>query len=108
MRVVARRENIQIVEFIRDGVLQRVILPADAELSEEELEYGIPYGIAWEELHIPQVNAVEVANAFRRVGIWTLDDLRRRPNAAIGALMEIFHLKLSHIREQAEQIGGLK
>lgn len=81
---------------------RRLILPPDAldektsEIDAVSVETGIDYGGDWETylegVVDPEATVWRIAEYLRQAGIWTCDDLRDDPNAAIGAIQRAYRL----------------
>jgi hypothetical protein len=108
---VRRKKHGQLVEFTDpDGRLRRVVVPPDAvsdegEVDDEVLGMGIPYGLPWERI-IGDLSAEAVADALRRAGIWTLDDLRHDRQAAVVALQHAIGAYVSQLTQAASSYDG--
>lgn len=110
--VVGKRGQAVLVEF-QQGGLRRVYVPRDAVMDEEvddgALEAGIPYGVPWEEfVQVVGVTPDDLADALRRRGIWTAEDLQKRHDAALGALMALTGLTLAALRKAASQYRNME
>jgi hypothetical protein len=112
-RVTEKLGKSSLVEYQdpKKGTL-RVIVPSglvvEGQAPLSDLEVGIPYGIEWEAFIIKQVNPDLLARAFRDEGIFTLDDLAKKRQAALLCLTRLAGLMLSDILEQTKVIGGSK
>lgn len=107
VRLVEQRGPSAVVEYARpDGSPARAILPAglvqDGAVEAGELELGIPYGLPWEEICQLAATPAALADALRRAGIWTLEDLRRSPKAAAGAIQAVYGLEFAALIRAAE------
>lgn len=99
--IVRRKGESLLVEYQEDGRLKRVLVPATAvsetgEISAEVVEMGIPYGEAWASMiQVNTVTAEDIEDALHRSGVWTADDLRKHPQAAVGALQQVYGIQLA-------------
>lgn len=113
VRVISRKNSAVLVEWVEPGEegrphYFRSIVP-ESELTltgVREAEHpnpamGIPYGEPWEELIRVEVSPAQIANEMRRMGIWTLADLRAEPNTARAALQKVLALDVQRIRSAA-------
>lgn len=76
----------------RDRVSQ---IPGEAStvnVSAADLANADPHGLPWERLIELHASPESIAAELRRAGIWTLEDLRRNPGAALGAIQTAYHL----------------
>lgn len=83
-----------VVERVMDNVPWRGILPnaalrADGKVAKSDLDAAIPYGVPWEEFDFRTPTARELCVALRKRGIWTHEDLARRPQAARKAILSL-------------------
>lgn len=107
VRVIETRGETVLVEY-RDALgLRRTLVPVQAveggKASEEELAYGVPYGLPWEDLIEMRASAAQLAANLRAAGIWTREDLERSPAAAFGALQATYGIDLAAIITAAKQ-----
>lgn len=94
-----------LVAWVAEGVPHRGYVPIAAVkpdgVSQSALSKAVPYGIAWETLHMP--SGAEVAELLavelRKRDIWTAEDLAKRQQAAIGAIQAAVRLHLSRLNE---------
>jgi len=109
VRLVRRNGQAALVEFADAGKPMRVTLPEDLLQDEgsrctadpADLAAGVPYGLAWEKATTGRVTAEKIAGALRNAGIWTAEDLKQQPRAAIGALQAAYGLDLAALMEFA-------
>ena len=101
-RFVAKQGAAGIIEVVRDGTTERCILPMDiiqnanSELSDAQINAGIPYGIPFADFLSPQAES-----ALHNVGIWTSSELYSKAKDAVGALNSV-GIKLSDAIKAAE------
>lgn len=82
------------VERVVDDVPWRGILPesallADSRVAKSDLDAAIPYGVPWDEFDFRTPTARKLCAALRKRGIWTYEDLTRRPQAARKAILSL-------------------
>jgi hypothetical protein len=106
VKFVMRKQNAALVEFVENGNVTRVSVPANkvsvigtkAKLSELILNRGIPYGIPWEtRLQNITISAEELAQALRNNGLWTSSDVNKNPQSVQGALLSVMRKSLTSI-----------
>jgi len=77
VKLLAQEGDNAMVEFVRDGDMHRVSLPAseieNGEASLKSLNTGIEYGIDWDEIY-PGLNNLNWE--MHRRQIWTFQDAR--------------------------------
>ena len=107
-KLISRIGEAGLVEVIRNGETERVILPMSVlgntvELTDIEIDAGIQYGLPFEEFVILDTDIVSrLTTELHRSGVWTLDDLRKKPNLVIAALQSIYRLNVGRIVQAAE------
>jgi hypothetical protein len=100
---IARQGQVAVVQVTRDGVTERctlpmeIILASENELSEAQINAGVPYGLPFAEF-LPEGAETALHNA----GIWSLSDLYNKANLAVGALSPSEHLKINDVIRAAE------
>ena len=50
----------------------------------------------------PSVSALDIERELKRRGIWTIEELRTRPNEVIGALKDAYGLDLAALLQAAK------
>lgn len=108
VRIIHTEGAAALVEWSAAGQPRRSILPAalvTAKMGEEELEGGIPYGDALEEI-IPAPGAIApeaLALELRRRGIWNAEDILTAAGqaAAYGALQYLYQVELAALVKAA-------
>lgn len=93
-QVIRRSGSAVLVEYTDpDGHVRRVTIPAreitDEGVGEDVLAAGIEYGADWEAIiaRASRVTPEAYAEALRRAGYWTVNDLRADPNQVNDVLM---------------------
>lgn len=111
VRVVSQSKTASLVEWKAGETTRRAYLPNEevksGQVSEDALESATPYGETWEVLITLPITPLQVAEAWRGRGIWTLDDLamnRQKAAAAIEALLR--PIISTCIRETKEAMHG--
>lgn len=94
-----------LVEWTQGGRQRRAWLPASlvdgGRCDTEELARGVPVGVDWEDF-IVSCTPLDVANALRRRGIWTLQDLQARFAEAKSAAWEASQINLVGLLQRAQ------
>lgn len=96
VRVVMSEGGWVLVEEVRS--LRRVSVPVIVLVStgstsgvcESALKDGIPFGLAWEEISLPVVDAPILAYQLRRHGLQTAQDILNNPKQVERALREAY------------------
>jgi hypothetical protein len=91
-KVVARHKDLALVEW-QNGSTRRAWVTPDmiVEDSGESAiishpDGGIPYGVDWSALFTASISADEIEARLYQSGIWTVEELQRQPNVALGIL----------------------
>ena len=113
MKVLSLGPNQKVVEFEADGESERVLLPADAPLTETSIKRGIAYGLTLDDVAeaLGRFDNREIArrllNGLHRRGVWTKQDIRR-PRAANllnDALLEAIGVQMVELINLFEERG---
>jgi hypothetical protein len=111
-RLVTMRGDAGLVEVVREGEILRCILPIellankDEGLSDTQLDMGIRYGVPFAEFLQPTPTksfASLIEKSLHNAGVWTLEDLRTKPNQVIRVLQSVYGLELSSIIAATEE-----
>ena len=95
MKIIRIQNNAQLVEYIDNGNYKRCVLP----IGEKNKNLGIPYGLPFENF----VNHPDIPNEFRRRGIWTIENLMGKQQAAYGAIQAAYGQDLAIIIKLAKK-----
>lgn len=92
-KLISSAGNSALVEW-DDGHLHRARVPLDAvgeegEVAQEILQAGISYGADWEQAIRAAFVPEDVADALRRHGFWTVEDVRKRPGEVVLLLRRL-------------------
>lgn len=103
VRVVDERGASHVVEWTDDdgAVRRRVVMASEidsGEIDEDVIADAPPYGADWASLDL-HIKGADVERALHRRGVWTREDARRNPNAALDALRDAAGLHLSRLTE---------
>lgn len=98
VKVIKTEGHAALIEFIENGMPQRVTVPIAAldgnEISNETALMGIDHGVQWAEvMPIPQITPNQLQAALRNSGIWTKADFLSNPNVIIGVLKTLYGLE---------------
>jgi len=93
VRVITSKREAVLIEVQDGGNLRRLIIPEsyvkDGQVSEDDLDRAIPYGVPWELYLKPIVISPEdISNALKSNGVWTIEDFRNNPSIVHGAIMQ--------------------
>ena len=107
VKVIRQDEQAALVEWHDGQAVNRAIVPlrslVDGTCSFEELQRGIPYGVPWSALITLKATPEAVERALWNVGIWTVEDLLARPQAAVGALQNVYGTDVAMLMRAARR-----
>ena len=107
-KLISRIGEAGLVEILRNGETERFILPMSVlanivELTEFEIDAGVQYGLPFEKFVTPSENIIpNMITALHNSGVWTLNDLRTKPNLVIAALQSTYRIDVGRIVQAAE------
>lgn len=105
--LIQSEDKTSLVEAKVDGQMVRVFIPTHKltpdELPVSLLNAGIPYGVPFEEIFEAQASGEAVAKAMHDNGVWTVEDMRNRPEDAIAALQAAYRLDFAMLIKAAEE-----
>lgn len=108
-KIISRVGTNLLVEIVRDDVPERCILPrevvmAGSDLTDEQINTGIPYGLPFRDFVVPSPDfGARLELALHRAGIWTVEDLRTKAQAVVNILQGTYHVELSKLVQSAEE-----
>ena len=83
VKVIRKKGLSALVEWEERKYIKRAFVPVKAldgdQCPAAELEHGIQHGEAWEECMGKPPTPKQMADALRRAGIWTMEDLFNNP-----------------------------
>jgi hypothetical protein len=108
--LITRRGEVGLIETVREGETIRCMLPIELlvgeniELSESQINAGIPYGLPFGEfLHLSKFTGPLIEKSMHNNGIWTLEDLRTKPQQVIRVLQSVYGIELASLIQQTEE-----
>lgn len=104
MKTVQVQGQAALVEYETFGQIKRVTVPVHLAKNPGVVQAGIPYGLPWEEIVGELITPGEmVAAQLRRAGIWTYDDLLKKPREALAAIMAAYKFDLQILAARARE-----
>lgn len=95
-KVITRSNGLRLVEWLDGEAPKRAWVTPDMVVDDtgktaiiNQPEAGIPYGVDWSELISGQINTDQVKIRLHQAGIWTVEDLQRDPNIALGIIRNV-------------------
>ncbi len=115
VRVIAKKGKSALVEWGDDAGIHRAFVPTDSitldssnhdrtVVSADDLAIGLPYGVEWSTAVTFDLSVEEMEQALYRRGIWTVDDVRANPQAAVSALAYAYGANLRALYNAADSV----
>ena len=109
VKIVLRKNNIYLVEWTESGNPNRAWVTPDMVVSEtsetaivNNPSAGIPYGANFAEMITLFATPEDVDREFKRRGIWTIADLRAKPQDALAAIQSVYRVDLARVLQAAK------
>jgi hypothetical protein len=104
--VVHKAGETFLVEYVQKGKICRSYVPVsdvddDCMVSVETLAIATPYGFPWREI-VLEFNPTEFEQVLQKAGIWTVDDLRQKPQVALGVIASATNLNYGALLRAAK------
>lgn len=113
--VISRKNDMLLVQWEQMGSLRRSWVTPDmvvenrgAVATVRDPNAGVPYGMDWTRVGPFGVTPVDIDRELKRRGIWSIDDLRARPNEVIGALMSAYGMDLARLLQWAKEFERMQ
>ena len=107
VQVISQTGKSVVVQWLEKDDLKRVTIPKGklegGKVDAEILKAGVPYGIPWEELELPEVTADDFAKELRRHNVWTATDAQGNPVQLRAAVQSVFKQTVLAIVEFSRQ-----
>lgn len=107
-KIISRIGEAGLVELLRNDTVERFILPMEVlnnttALTDAEIDSGVQYGLQFGDFLKPSSDIVaRLTVALHNAGIWTIQDLRTKPNDVIRALRLVYGIDVGRIIQDAE------
>lgn len=118
-RIIEQKGESVLIEITQaDGYPFRGYVPAGEITIDDEtganaipaevLEAMTPFGLLWEKIVGELPPPSEIAGRLRQSGIYTLDDLNRKPQAVVEVLRGFYNISLGTLRRLARDLETKK
>jgi len=111
VQIILRKNDLTLVQWQENGSPSRAWVTPDMIISEDgteaivsEPKAGIPYGVEWSRIVEFRATAQEFEKQLRAQGIWTVADLRERPDGARAALQATYGIDLAVLMNMARNL----
>ena len=102
VQIILRKNDLHLVEWRERQMPHRAWVTPDMIVSKSDKQAvvrnpraGIPFGMDWTPLISISATPEDFDRELKRVGIWTIEDLRARPNEVISALQAVYGMDLA-------------
>lgn len=113
--VVSRKNDLILVEWNDLGSPKRawitpnmVVEDKGATVTVRNPGAGIPYGMDWTRVGPMGVTPIDLDKELKRRNIWTIHDLRSRPNEVVGALQSAYGVDLARLLQWAKEFERMQ
>ena len=94
VQVISSKDKTSLVKYLDGDTLYKVYIPT-TKLSEDEVEEsilskGIPYGLPFENVKLPEITGAELAYELHKRDIWTAEEFRRNPDGVRAAINHLY------------------
>jgi hypothetical protein len=94
MKTVKTEGQAQVVEYTERGELKRRIVPQGATNVKLGAPYGLPFAMLLKQHGMIKKMADRIERELHQRGIWTAEDLRQNPQAALGSIQAAYGVDL--------------
>ena len=116
IEIVSAKEKTTLVKYMDGDNLCLVYVPTnkvkDSKVEEPVLKKGVPYGLPWEKVELPEITGEQLAAALHKHNIWTAEECRRNPNGVRAAINQLYGKPLAiltqFIQEENRKASGGK
>jgi hypothetical protein len=109
VQIIQRKNGLFLVEWHSEKTIQRAWVDSEMMIQDKGRvgevympHAGIPYGVDWTVLWSPTVSAIDLDRSLKQRGIWTIEDLRTKPNEGLNAIRDAYGLDLAALLQAAK------
>ncbi len=92
--IIDTKDKTTLVKYLDGDIPRRVYVPTKKVISgkveKQFLAKGLPYGLPWEKIKLPEITGEDFALALHRQGIWTAEDCRSNPQGKRAAIIHLY------------------
>lgn len=111
VQIIQSNNDLVLVEWTNEhGILQRswveqsaLVDAAGRTAKVEDPGQGVPYGVEFWRIVKLSLSSKDLDRELKQRGIWTLADLRTRPNEVLGALVAAHGVDLAAVFQAADR-----
>lgn len=115
--IILQKNDLYLVQWFENGSPSRAWVTPDMVISFEDKKKaivdsprsGIPYGVEWSRMVEMHATPKDLERNLRLQGIWTVADLRERPDDARAALQATYGIDAAGLQRLAKDLnsGGI-
>jgi len=113
VEILSTEGKTSLVKYLVDDIAYQVYIPTtkitSGEVDVRTLSKGLPYGLPWDQIKLPEITGKALAIALHNRGIWTAEEYRSNPQGVQAAIMQIYsgvHLSLVEFIREEKSKGG--
>lgn len=113
VETISTEGKTSLVKYLVDDILYQVYIPTtkitDNGVDARVLSKGLPYGLPWEQVGLPDITGKALATALHNQGIWTAEECRSNPQGMRAAIMQLYSgifLSLTEFIREEKSKGG--
>lgn len=115
VEVVSVKDKTSLVKYLDGDDLHKVYIPTSklskGKVEEPVLKKGVPYGLPWDKIELPEITGEQLAEELHKRNIWTAEEFRRNPEGVRAAINHLYGKPLAiltaFVREElSKSVGG--
>ncbi len=113
VEIVSTEGKTSLVKYLVDDILYQVYIPTTKITNDgvdiRTLSKGLPYGLPWEQIGLPDITGKALAIALHNRGIWTAEEYRSNPQGVQAAIIQLYSgvfLSLVEFIREEKSKGG--
>lgn len=107
VKTISENSGVTLIEWMEDGQMQRSLVPSGEVSEAGECLYperGLPYGINFADYIIATVTPDDIDRELKNAGVWTADDLLRKPQLVQGAVAAAYGIILGDLLRNVRRL----
>lgn len=105
--VISQTGKSAVVQWLEKDDLKRVTIPKDklegGKVDAQILKAGVPYGLLWENVNLPEFAVEDLAKELRRHNVWTAADAQLNAVQVRAAVQSVYKQVVLAIVEFSRQ-----
>jgi hypothetical protein len=104
-----------LVKYLDGDNLRKVYVPTSklskGQVEESVLKKGVPFGLPWDKIELPEITGEQLADELHKRNIWTAEEFRRNPQGVRAAVNSLYGKPLAILtefvrEESSKSVGG--